>query len=395
MNEQSVEYSPIAKILHWWIAGMIVLQFVLAKLADRAGDGGSHLQQLALLANHKSVGITILAIAIFRLLWRRGQPPPAPLPMPSWQETASRISHWSLYAFLFLMPITGWLMSSASAYSVSWFNMVQLPDFVAPNPELKETFEEIHETLAKLLLLVASIHVAAGLKHALINKDGALSRISSQTSIAIFVVVIYGGYLSLSDVSGNAPGTAAPAATTGRAASTSQTAPATGPPLWQIDYESSYIRFTGDQAGAGFDGEWQEWSAELRFSPENPTAGSFDVTVLAASVNTEDEDRDVTIVDIEWFDADNFPQVHFQASRFSVDTDGSFVAEGEMLVKNFSTPATLNFTVSENAGGRYVLDGTATLDRILLQVGTGEWADTDWIGQFVEVTVHVEGTATE
>jgi cytochrome b561 len=139
-------YTPTAKLLHWLVAGMIVVQFVLAQLADNAP---SDLRELALLANHKSVGITILVVAMVRVAWRLLHTPPAlPATMPRWQVTASAISHWSLYALLFAVPVTGWLMSSASAYSVSWFNLFQLPDFVSPNPDLKDVFEEIHEIVA-------------------------------------------------------------------------------------------------------------------------------------------------------------------------------------------------------------------------------------------------------
>jgi len=170
-------YTPVAKLLHWLVAGMIVLQFVLAKLADIASDDGSTVRELALLANHMSVGITILVLAVMRLAWRqKNQPPALPDTMPQWQVTASQLSHWSMYALLFALPITGWLMLSASANSASWFNLFQLPDLVAPNPEAKAVFEETHETLGKLLILVASLHIGAAMKHALIDKDGVLQR---------------------------------------------------------------------------------------------------------------------------------------------------------------------------------------------------------------------------
>jgi len=190
------EYNPLAKLLHWVVAGMIVLQFVLAKMADNAGDV-AELRQLALLANHKSVGITILIFAAARIGLRLWQATPDPLPMPAWQQTASEISHWLLYALLFLLPITGWLMSSASASSVSWFNLVQMPDLVAADPRLKDVLHEVHETFAKLLLLLAALHVLAAIKHSLFDKDGALGRISSVASILAFVVVIVLGLYGL------------------------------------------------------------------------------------------------------------------------------------------------------------------------------------------------------
>jgi cytochrome b561 len=190
-------YDTVAKMLHWLIAAMIVLQFVLANLAEGAEESGSEFQQLVLLANHKSVGLTILTLAIVRLIWRFLHPPPAPLAMPAWQRWASNISHWSLYVLLILLPVSGWIMSSAAAISVSWFNLFQLPDLVGANEVLEEVFEDLHESFAKLLFILAAIHLLAALKHTFLDRDGAIRRISSTLSIALFVAVIAAGVLAL------------------------------------------------------------------------------------------------------------------------------------------------------------------------------------------------------
>lgn len=190
-NSNTIDYDATAKMLHWLIAGLVIVQFILAKMADLAGDVDNTVRELALLANHRSVGITILALIVVRLVWRiKNAPPALPATMPQWQVTASHASHWSLYVLLFAMPISGWLMSSASTQSVIWFNLFQLPDFVAQNPELEDTFEEIHEFIGKLLILVATIHIMAALKHAFINKDGVLQRMVSIASIVAFATVI-------------------------------------------------------------------------------------------------------------------------------------------------------------------------------------------------------------
>lgn len=170
-------YTSTAKLLHWLVASLVVVQFVLANLAERAEDADDAVGELALFANHRSVGITILVLIIIRLLWRWQNPVPRlPENVPRWQVTASRVSHWSLYGILFAMPISGWLMSSAAEASVTWFNLVQLPAIVAPNHELHEFFEEVHELLAKLLFVIASLHILAALKHGLFDKDGVLQR---------------------------------------------------------------------------------------------------------------------------------------------------------------------------------------------------------------------------
>jgi cytochrome b561 len=390
-----VHYTPTAKLLHWLVAGMVVVQFVLAKLADLAGDADSAVRELALLANHKSVGITILALVIVRLVWRRMNPPPAlPATMPKWQLTASHVSHWSLYILLIAMPVTGWLMSSASAYSVSWFNLFQLPDFVAPDPALKDVFKDAHELVGKLLVLVAIIHIIAAIKHALIDKDGVLQRMISAISTVAFVAVIVVGTAWLGGA-GKSGGDSAAAnqsvVQTGADTAAKKVATASDLPAWQIDYTASYISFVGDQAGAEFEGVWASWSAEIKFSAEQFGAGTFDVAVDATSAETQDDERDLTLADPEWFDTSNFPEAYFRASNFSLSEDGGYVADGQLIIKSVASPVQLIFTV-ESDGDSRVLAGTARLDRLELGVGTGEWEDTDWVGKDVAVNVYVEAT---
>ena len=390
-----MHYTPTAKLLHWLVAGMVVVQFVLAKLADLAGDADSAVRELALLANHKSVGITILAFVIVRLVWRRMNPPPAlPATMPKWQLTASHVSHWSLYILLIAMPVTGWLMSSASAYSVSWFNLFQLPDFVASDPALKDVFKDAHELVGKLLVLVAIIHVIAAVKHALIDKDGVLQRMISAISTVAFVAVIVVGTAWLGGA-GKSGGDSAVAnqsvVQTGADTAAETVATASDLPAWQIDYTASYISFVGDQAGADFEGVWESWSAEIKFSAEQFGASTFDVAVDATSAETQDDERDLTLADPEWFDTSNFPEAYFRASNFSLSEGGGYVVDGQLIIKSVASPVQLLFTV-ESDGDSRVLAGTARLDRLELGVGTGEWEDTDWVGKDVAVNVYVEAT---
>lgn len=387
-------YGNTAKILHWTIAGAIVLQFVLAKLADLAGDEDLAVRELALLANHKSVGITILALALFRLAWRTKTPPPAlPATIPVWQVRASHFSHWALYGLIIVIPITGWLMSSASAYSVSWFSLFQLPDFVAPDPDLKKFLKGVHETLAQILAVIALVHIAAALKHAMFDKDGVLSRMTSTISIALFAGIIALGIAVLGQSGKQNAGAGKDVAV---ATTTPDDAPmvASDLPVWQINYENSYIHFSGDQAGAIFAGEWLSWSASLQFSSTAVANSAFDVTVNTAEVNTDDKDRDDVLSDPEWFDPRSFPEAYYRASTFSKNEDGSFSAYGQLIVKGVAAPVVLNFTVEQQGGSRTLI-GHAEFLRLDLGIGVGEWEDTSWVENEVRIDVRVEATLTD
>ena len=201
----STRYTSTARWLHWLVAGMIVVQYILAELAEQAGDQNSTLQQLALLAQHKSVGITILGIAVIRLLWRWRHPTPElPEEMAHWQGQAAKVAHWLLYLLLLLVPMTGWLMSSASAYSVSWFNLIALPDLVGADEVLKAQLMNWHEILAKVLFAVAVIHILAAIKHAILDRDQVLNRMLSWPAIGA-AVALAAGLVTLSNTETDLP----------------------------------------------------------------------------------------------------------------------------------------------------------------------------------------------
>lgn len=166
-------YGLVPQLLHWLVVILIIVQYLLAETAEDLPLG---MEKLATLARHKSVGITILLIAAVRITWRLIDRPPPPPPMPAWQRSVSALVHWSLYALLFAMPLTGWMMSSAANYPVSWFGLVQLPDLVMPSESVAEVLEETHETLFTVLLALASLHVLAALKHQFVDRDGLLTR---------------------------------------------------------------------------------------------------------------------------------------------------------------------------------------------------------------------------
>jgi cytochrome b561 len=167
-------YTSTAQTLHWLIALLIVLQFGLAKMAAHLPLG---MRKLSLLAEHKSVGMTLLILAVVRLAWRfTHAPPPLPAQMPRVEQWLAKASHFSFYVILFAMPLSGWLMSSAKNYSVSWFGAFTWPDLIEPNEAAFNRLKAMHHLLANLLLAIASLHILAALKHHFWNKDDVLIR---------------------------------------------------------------------------------------------------------------------------------------------------------------------------------------------------------------------------
>ena len=166
-------YGAVAQLFHWAIVALIITQFVLALRAK----GLSPVAKIGILATHKSIGITILGLALLRLAWRGFNPvPPLPPGAPRWQDRAAHVSHFLLYALLFITPLLGWFMSSARAFSVSWFGLVTLPDFITPNKAAFESLHEAHEFMAYSLAVIAIVHAAAALKHHFLDRNDVLRR---------------------------------------------------------------------------------------------------------------------------------------------------------------------------------------------------------------------------
>jgi cytochrome b561 len=158
-----------------------VTQFILAYLADDLPLG---IHKLALLARHKSFGMTVLMLAILRLLWRLKNPPPAlPPGMTPLERSLARATHIAFYVLLFAMPLTGWLMSSAKNYSVSWFGVFTWPNLIAKNETAFNLLRSTHHLLSYALFAIAVLHVLAALKHHFWDKDPVLLRMLPFTKL--------------------------------------------------------------------------------------------------------------------------------------------------------------------------------------------------------------------
>lgn len=167
-------YRSCAKWLHWLIALMVIglLGVGLYMTNMRISP-----QKIQLYMTHKSVGLTVLALMLVRVLYRLKNPAPAlPDGIPGWQKAASHISHVLLYLLLFAMPISGWLMNGASGFPMKYFGVVRVPDLLARNQESLSLFKAVHFYFAWTLMALISVHVLAALKHHFIDRDCVLRR---------------------------------------------------------------------------------------------------------------------------------------------------------------------------------------------------------------------------
>ena len=168
------EWGSVSKLLHWLV---VVLVLVMATIGLTMGDLPNGPDKIRVYALHKSIGLTILALVVLRLAWRLYAGAPAPVAgTPAWQERAASLTHWALYALLLAMPLSGWLLNSASGFPLQWFGLVNLPAIAGRDHDLHELAESVHEWLFWTLVALVVAHAAAAFHHHLFQRDATLAR---------------------------------------------------------------------------------------------------------------------------------------------------------------------------------------------------------------------------
>ena len=179
-----------ARLLHWAITAIVLFQlgvgYYMVNLIEMTADGIT--ERNILTQTHKSWGFVVFALALVRLLWRAlNRRPEAPRHMSGAERAVAEGAHLALYVLMIALPVTGWLMASASplndagGYMPQIRNMVfglfELPDpFPTGDKALTETLAAVHAWAAYGLAALVGLHALAALKHHLVDRDGVLTR---------------------------------------------------------------------------------------------------------------------------------------------------------------------------------------------------------------------------
>ena len=174
MAKPGSAYTRTAVTLHWGMAALMTAGFALGLyVSDLPGFSPRYLR---LVAYHKWIGITVLGLAALRAAWRLLHAAPALPAMPPWQAFAARLTHGLLYALIFVVPLAGWLFSSAKGFPVVYLGLWQLPDLVHKDKLLAGLLGQLHASFAWAAFYVVLLHAAAALKHHFIDHDDTLRR---------------------------------------------------------------------------------------------------------------------------------------------------------------------------------------------------------------------------
>ncbi|MES2040215.1 cytochrome b [Undibacterium sp. Ji83W] len=167
-------YSNFSIVLHWLIALLIIIAFILGNIMVDMKFSPTKLQYFSY---HKWLGVTVLGFVALRLISRLlSKAPPYPASMGKIQTQIANGTHILLYVLMFGVPLSGYFYTLAAGYPVVYLGMFELPVLMGPNPEIKETLKELHEILNKVMFVLVLLHVAAALKHQFFDKDGLMQR---------------------------------------------------------------------------------------------------------------------------------------------------------------------------------------------------------------------------
>jgi cytochrome b561 len=166
-------FDQATRLMHWVTAGLMLCVFILAFSIDLATTRTFH---VAFLQLHRSVGLTIWVVTLFRLGWRRfATYPDWPNDMSQTMRVAAVASEYSLYTLLLVQPILGILQTNAHGDRVNWFFIGQLPALIEKNRPLAQQLLIAHKTVGFSLLGLIALHVSAALFHHFWRRDETLT----------------------------------------------------------------------------------------------------------------------------------------------------------------------------------------------------------------------------
>ena len=432
---ESRRYAVVAIVLHWAIAiGILAMIPFGWWMSDLIHEPETRAHGVAAFQLHKSIGLSILVLSLARLGWRlMNPPPPLPAGMTQWERIAAVATHWGFYAIMIALPLSGWAYVSSGfdaegrplAVPTYWFGLFEVPHLpIAGAAEgvrqaAASAAISAHSAMAWGAIGLAVLHVAGAVKHQFLNKDDVMSRMVPGVpnpdggepasparriglGVGLGAVVLAAVALTIAaltppasseaapELAGAASAAAVPAATTVSGALPAQDDRAAQ--VWRIDPAASSIRFSGQNAGAAFTGQFPRFTAEIAFSPNALARSRVRVDIDTTAITMADAMQATTLRQREWFDVGNFDDAEFEAETFRALGGDRYEATGTLEIKGQEIPVTFPFTVTI-ANGVATMTGEARIDRVAAGLGLSSDPNAQWVSREIVVTIQVRATA--
>ncbi len=366
-------YHFLSKLTHWSsaliILGLLFLGFYMTSLSFSDFT-------LKLYLWHKSFGLLVLGLFVTRLLFLFALGKPKACPDHNlWERILARVIHFALYGALLLMPLSGWVMSSAGDYTVQFFG-IHLPDIVQKDEALYERAKAFHEILSFLLIGSIALHGLGAFKHHFIDADDTLKRMTSISfgvkSGLILVALFIGALFSYSGFLYKKISTVKEKAVIVESVPASYVEPISAQaPSWAIVLEDSSMVFEAEQYGQVFEGRFERFEGQIFFDSANLDQSRVRIDVDISSLKTGSADRDAQAMSAVWFDASQYSHAVFEADDFERLENDRYIAKGTLSVRDIRLPFDLPFDL-KIADGKALMRSVFSVERLDYDVGLGQ-----------------------
>jgi cytochrome b561 len=168
-----LHYGTTAKVLHWSIVALLVVQYPIGWFMPDIHRG----QQPGVgMTFHVSIGIVILLLILLRFTWRLTHPVAPESSLPAWQRLSSELVHWMLYLFVLATTVSGWLFASFRGWSLTFFYLFPLPMLAGDSAAGGKAMDGLHQAAEWSLLVLIGVHVAAALAHLFVWRNQVMQR---------------------------------------------------------------------------------------------------------------------------------------------------------------------------------------------------------------------------
>ena len=369
-------YNGIAIGLHWLIAILIIGLLMMGKYMTQLDETDAF--RFELTQWHKSFGISVLVLSICRLVWRlMHRAPPLPTHMPRWERAAAGATHVFLYFLMLGLPLSGWIMVSASPLNIDTllFNLLKLPHLppfaeMANRAEIAELFHTVHEMASGVLIVLLLLHIGAALRHQFVLRDQIMSRISfdfknpgTKDGLGLFAGVVVAAIAGtmLFNTAINAPDAVSRQSGAEQGVATAQ----------------NQVNFTLTLLGENLEGQFGESEIIVNLDENNIAQSSLRASVVTATADTGTPQVDNALPGADWFSSDLHPVANFESSGFSRVDDDTLKVEGMLTIRETSLPISFPLVLNRQDASA---SGGFTINRLDYAIGAAEQPDDSQAG---------------
>jgi len=329
-------YTHVAVFIHWVTALIIIGLVAVGKFMT--GLDETDALRFTLTQTHKTFGILVLLLSIVRVMWRLShRAPPHPEQAPAWEKLAASCSHLAFYVLILLLPLSGWAMVSVSTLNIDTllFNRIEWPHLPlvewlnlnspAAQKEWEHNFHHTHHLASNILLVLLLVHIAAAMKHHVIDKDDVLSRMKPRVKEPGF----WGVFALVALV----VGTSAFALSRSNSSDTNS-----------LIAGSSSVTLLADVTGDDTRFEFSDTVVSANIDLEKPAQSALEVTVPTATVTGNNLQAVGSLPNADWFDVENYPTASFTSTQINIGQEpNNLTVTGDLTIKD--TTQEVEFTM--------------------------------------------------